>query len=153
MRDEYKELKADVLDEEKLIEETLQRLTETRAKFDPQNRGYLVEPAMGTYLMNFYSGVEKIIKRIVRGYYLTMPKGESWHRELLVLSSNPPEGKIPIFSQDIVARLHPYRNFRHRFISGYGAMLNGEKMLSLIDNVNKLWADIKKSISGFFDKV
>jgi len=46
---------------------------------------------MGTYLMNFYSGIENILKRISKEYYLTVPKGESWHKELLILSSNPPK--------------------------------------------------------------
>lgn len=68
-----------------------------------------------------------------------MPKGESWHKELLTSSFKPPEGKIPIFNQDIVDRLHSYRNFRHRFISGYGSQLKGEKMLVLIDNIETLW--------------
>ncbi len=102
--------------------------------------------------MNFYNGIENILKRISKEYYLTMPKGESWHKELLVLSFNPPKGKIPILNQGIVERLHPYRNFRHRFISGYGFQLRGEKMLDLVDNIEPLWIDIKKAISDFWDK-
>jgi hypothetical protein len=54
MKEEYKELKEDVSDEEKAIEETLERLLSARSKFDSKNRDYLTEPAMGTYLMNFY---------------------------------------------------------------------------------------------------
>ena len=60
-----------------------------------------------------------------------MPKGEGWHKELIVLSCSPPEGKAAIFSQSIVEKLHQYRNFRHRFVSGYGFQLKGEKMLEL----------------------
>jgi hypothetical protein len=153
MKDEYKNLREDVLDEEEAIEETLERIYEVRTKFDPQIKDYLTEPAMGTYLMNFYNGIENILKRISKEYYLTMPKGESWHKELLVLSFNPPKGKIPILNQGIVERLHPYRNFRHRFISGYGFQLRGEKMLELVDNIEPLWIDIKKAISDFWDKL
>lgn len=153
MKEGYKELREDILDEERAIEEILERLCEVRTKFDPQMKDYLIEPAMGTYLMNFYNGIENILKRITKKYYLTMPKGESWHKELLVLSFNPPEGKIPLFSQDIVSRLHPYRNFRHRFVSGYGFQLKGEKMLELIDNVEPLWGDIKKALADFWDRL
>lgn len=153
MKDRYKELQEDVLDEEKAIEEALERLRKVRSQFNPQVEDYSIEPAMGTYLMNFYRGIENILKRISRKYYLTMPKGESWHKELLVLSFNPPEGKIAIFNQDIGERLHPYRNFRHRFVSGYGFHLKGEKMLELIDNIASLWNDIKSAISEFWDKV
>lgn len=153
MKEAYKELKEDVLDEEKTIEETLERLYKVRNQFDPQTKDYSTEPAMGTYLMNFYNGIENILKRISKEYYLTMPKGGGWHKELLILSSNPPEGKGAIFNQSIVERLSPYRNFRHRFVSGYGFQLKGEKMLELIDNVALLWSDIKKAISDFWDKL
>jgi hypothetical protein len=153
MKEEYKELREDVLDEEKAIEEILERLSIVRNKFDPKVKDYLTEPAMGTYLMNFYNGIENILKRIIKEYYLAMPKGESWHKELLILSSSPPLGKIALFNQDIVERLHPLRNFRHRFVSGYGFQLKGEKMLELIDNIKPLWIDIKKAISDFWNKL
>jgi len=153
MKEEYKELKEDVLDEERAIEETLVRLYEVRNKFDLQIKDFSIEPAMGTYLMNFYNGIENILKRVSKKYYLTTPKGRSWHKELLILSFSPPEGKAAIFNQNIVERLHSYRNFRHRFISGYGFQLKGEKMLELIDNIEPLWNDTKKAISDFWDKL
>lgn len=153
MKEQFKELKEDILDEEKAIEETLERLYEVRNKFDLQKEDLLTEPAMGTYLMNFYNGIENILKRVCKEYYLTMPEGGSWHKEILILTYNPPEGKIPIFTQEIAERLLSYRNFRHRFISGYGFQLKGEKMLELIDNIKSLWADIKKSTSEFCDKL
>jgi len=152
MKNEYKELKEDVTDEEKAIDETLERLLKARNEFDSKNRNYLIEPAMGTYLMNFYNGIENILKRITKEYYLTFPKGESWHKELLNLSSNPPAEKIALFNENIEERLHAYRNFRHRFVSGYGFQLKGEKMLELIDNAGPLWIEIKKAISDFWDK-
>jgi hypothetical protein len=52
-------------------------------------------------------GIENIIKRISKEYYQNMPKGESWHKELLDLSYNPPQGKRPIFDKIIVDRLNP----------------------------------------------
>lgn len=153
MKDKYKELREDVLDEEKAIGDAIIRLLEVRSKFDPQAKDYSIEPAMGTYLMNFYNGIENILKRVSKEYYQTMPKGESWHKELLILSANPPEGKVALFNPQILERLHPYRNFRHRFVSGYGFQLKGEKMLELIDNIQVLWTDIKKAISEFWDKL
>jgi hypothetical protein len=153
MKDKYKELREDILDEERAIEDTIVRLLEVRNKFDPEVKDYSIEPAMGTYLMNFYNGVENILKRMSKEYYQTMPKGESWHKELLVLSANPPEGKIALFNQQILERLYSYRNFRHRFVSGYGFHLKGEKMMELIDNIQVLWNDIKKAISEFWDKL
>jgi hypothetical protein len=153
MNKEYRELREDVLDEQRAIEETLERLRKLRKQFDPRIKDYSTEPAMGTYLMNFYNGIENILRRISKTYYGTMPKGGSWHKELLRLSFHPPSGKIAAFDQEIVERLHAYRNFRHRFVSGYGFQLRGEKMLQLIDDLQILWADIERSIEEFWDKL
>lgn len=153
MKDQYKELQEDILYQENLIEETLKHLSEVKSKFNPTVKDYFTEPAMGTYLMNFYNGVENILKCICREYYLTMPGGENWHKELLDLALNPPSQKIPVFTPDIVEKLHPYRKFRHLFISGYGFQLKGEKMVELINNIDVFWNDIKKAVSGFLDKL
>jgi hypothetical protein len=153
MKEKYKELREDVVDEMNAIDETVARLREVRSKFAPGTKDYFTEPAMGTYLMNFYNGVENILKRVSKEYYSSMPKGESWHRELLFTSSNPPEGKHAILSGDMVRRLQPYRNFRHRFVSGYGFQLKGEKMLELVDNLELLWNDIKKAVSDFWQSL
>lgn len=150
MKEEYEELKEDVLDEQNAVDETVARLLKAKENFNPQKQDNLTEPAMGTYLMNFYNGIENILKRISKEYYSIMPTGNSWHKELLNLSCNAPEGKIAIFDQGIVERLVSYRNFRHRFISGYGFQLKGEKMLGLIDNIESLWNDVKGAISEFF---
>jgi len=153
MKDPYKELKEDVTDEEKAIDETLERLLCVKDEFDLKNRSLLVEPAMGTYLMNFYNGIENILKRIAKTYYLTAHEGGSWHKELLSLSTNPPSEKIALFNKDIEEKLHAYRNFRHRFVSGYGFQLKAEKMLELIDNAKPLWFEIKKAIGDFWEKL
>ena len=61
MKEEHKELREDVLDEEKAIEETLERLFNVRIKFNSKVNDFLTEPAMGTYLMNFYNGIDRLI--------------------------------------------------------------------------------------------
>lgn len=41
MKEEYKELKEDVLDEEKEIEKTLERLSDVRSRFNSKVKDYL----------------------------------------------------------------------------------------------------------------
>lgn len=52
MKEEYKELKEDVLDEERAIEETLVRLYKVRNKFDLQIKDFSIEPAMGGFFVD-----------------------------------------------------------------------------------------------------
>ncbi len=64
MKEKYKELKEDILDEARAIEQTLERLYKIRTQFDSNIKDYTTEPAMGTYLMNFYNVVENFLKLI-----------------------------------------------------------------------------------------
>jgi len=153
MKREYERLKTDVLDEIEAIQEVLKDLSSLKNNLDLDKIDNTQKAAIGTFLMNFYVGVENIVKRISKEYYQTMPKGNSWHKELLNLSYAPPQGKDPIFSQNIVNRLNPYRGFRHLFVSGYGFKLRLELMTSLINNIEFLWTDIKKAIEEFWDKL
>ena len=57
---------------------------------------------------------------------------------------------MPIFSKEVVIRLYQYKNFRHRFVSGYGFQLKAEKMLELVDNIESLWKDIQSEIDLFW---
>jgi hypothetical protein len=153
MAGKYKQLKEDVLDEIEAIEQVLIDLSSLNINLDPDKIDNTQKAAIGTFLMNFYVGIENIIKRISKEYYQSMPKGESWHKELLDLSYNPPQGKRPIFDKIIVDRLNPYRGFRHLFVSGYGFKLRLELMTSLISNIEPLWIDIKKDVEAFWGKL
>ena|SRR3990167_4254884 len=139
MNDKFKELQEDVLAEQKLIEKTIQRLSVIKSQLPLAEDDHKTEPAMGTYLMNFYSGIENILKRICKVYYETFPAGQNWHKELLDLSYQPPEGKFSVFSEKVVSRLYKYKNFQHRFVSGYGFQLEAKKMIELVDGVEPLW--------------
>lgn len=153
MDSEYEQLNSDVLDEIEAIEQTLEDLTSIKKNLIPDKVDNTQKAAIGTFLMNFYVGIENIIKRISKVYYQKIPRGHSWHKKLLDLSYNPPQGKIPIFDESIVDKLNPYRGFRHVFVSGYGFKLRIELMISLIDNVDPLWIDIKNSIDEFWNKM
>ena len=153
MESKYELLKSDVLDEIEAIEQALKDLTSVKNNLVPEKIDNTQKAAIGTFLMNFYVGVENIVKRISKVYYQKIPWGRSWHKELLDLSHKPPQGKIPIFNISIVDRLNPYRGFRHVFISGYGFKLRLELLTSLINNIDPLWADIKKAIDEFWNKL
>jgi len=140
------QLKEDVLDEMEAIEQVLKDLSSLKNNLSSNKIDNIQKAAMGTFLMNFYVGVENIIKRISKEYYQNMPKGDSWHKELLDLSHNPPQGKSPVFDKNIVDRLNPYRGFRHLFVSGYGFKLRIDLMTSLINNIEPLWIDIKSEV-------
>lgn len=153
MEGKYEQLKEDVLDEMEAIEQVLKDLSSLKNNLSSNKIDNTQKAAMGTFLMNFYVGVENIIKRISKEYYQYIPKGDSWHKELLDLSHNPPQGKNPVFYKNIVDRLNPYRGFRHLFVSGYGFKLRIDLMTSLINNIEPIWIDIKSEVEKFWDNL
>ena len=153
MNANFKELLEDVFNEQKNIDQTVLKILDLQKRLATSPLDSAVEPALGTYLMNFYNGIENILKRISKVYYVVIVRGENWHKELLDVSFNPPEGKAPVFSKATVVALYRYKNFRHRFVSGYGFQLKAEKMADLIENVEPLWVDIKKQLDGFLQKL
>lgn len=153
MSEKLEELKEDIAVEEKNIEETIERLRDVKNRIQNQQKDYTTEPAMGTYLMNFYNGIEHILKRICKTYYGIFPAGANWHREILDLSYIPPKHKIPVFSKDVVILLYRYKDFRHRFISGYGFQLRADKMMHLVEDVEPLWVKIQQELKEFIEKL
>jgi hypothetical protein len=153
MDERHLRLRADVEDEMAAIDQALDDLRRLYAVTDKINADNQAKAAIGTFLMNFYVGVENVLKRICRGYYGHLPQGESWHREILEFAQTPPENKAAIFTKDIVDRLNPYRGFRHVFVSGYGFKLRLDLMASLCENADNLWRDIKQSLELFWNKI
>ncbi|MFA5859500.1 MAG: hypothetical protein WC955_10620 [Elusimicrobiota bacterium] len=146
-------LKSDIKAEIKLIEQVVEYLVSMKNKTGLNSLNDTQKAAIGTYLMNFYNGIENILKRISKEYYKTMPKGESWHKELLELSASPSEGKVAVLNAEIVKGLNPYRGFRHFFVSGYGFKLDVELLAPLITNIEPLWNEIKKALSKFIESI
>jgi len=149
MKHDYERLKQDIIFEESQIDILIE-------KIEKLSKDELTETkvaAIATYLMNFYNGVENIMKRWAKEYYKKVPKEDAWHKELLQLSCSCNRGKIAIFNKEVVDRLYSYLMFRHFFIHGYGFKLNWEKMRSLVGNIGDLWKEIKKQLSEFIANI
>lgn len=97
MEDKYTRLTADVRDEIEAIEQTLEELSILKTQITSDQVPNIQKAAMGTFLMNFYVGIENMVKRICKVYYQKVPMGRSWHKELLEMSFHPPKGKWPVF--------------------------------------------------------
>ncbi len=109
--------------------------------------------AMATFLMNFYNGIENIMKRCAKAYYKKIPRAGDWHKRLLQQSCLPQKNKVPLFSESLVNKLYGYLVFRHFFIHGYGFKLDRDKMFPLVDGIDKLWLEIKSSVVEFTEKI
>src|SRR4030066_2281436 len=77
---------------------------------------FLETRAAGSILHDFYSGIEKIFRRIASRIDRDTPSGDDWHTELLIRMSIPIDGIRPaVISEDLKERLAEYLRFRHLF--------------------------------------
>jgi len=148
MRPEHEQLKQDILYEQRQIDAVISKIKEIGEDITDVKKA-----ALATYLMNFYNGIENIMKRCAKEYYKRTPKGADWHKELLRKTCAGNGSRRRLFSEEIVDRLYDYLTFRHIFIHGYGFKLKWEEMKSLVENIDELWGKIKEQLSTFVSEI
>ena len=95
-------------------------------------------------LHNFYNGIENILKQIFLSQKLTLPEGQSWHKDLLEKSVNE-----NIISEECKSYLGQYLAFRHFFSHAYALDLYPNKMEPLVENAEKLYSIFKNDIKKY----
>ena len=148
MKPKFEQLKKYILFEQSQIDIVIAKIKEIKG-IDELNT-----TALAAYLMNFYNGIENIVKRCAKEYYKKMPKGEDWHKLLLeqsCLQNN--KDKVALFGKETADKLYNYLTFRHFFIHGYGFRLNRQKIEPLVDGIDKLWHTIKEQLAEFMEKI
>ncbi|PXF59209.1 MAG: hypothetical protein C4B59_11935 [Candidatus Methanogaster sp.] len=105
----------------------------------------LVELAgIGTFLHNFYTGIENILKQILHDEDIPIPFSDSWHRDLLILAS-----KDKIITETTRVRLAKYLAFRHFFVHAYSFLLDERELKLLVDDVFDTHSTFKEEINAF----
>lgn len=148
MKHNYEQLKKDIIFEQSQLDTVVSKIIQIRGNASEVNIA-----ASAVYLMNFYNGIENIMKRCAREYYRKLPRGNDWHKNLLKQSYITNRNNIPLFNADTADKLFNYLAFRHLFIHGYGFKLDWDKMKPLIDNVEELWREIKIQLKDFLDNL
>jgi uncharacterized protein YutE (UPF0331/DUF86 family) len=100
--------------------------------------------AIGTFLHNIYSGIENILKQILKEQNIKVSKSESWHKDLLNLSVTN-----KIISLTLSDELYEYLTFRHFFVHAYGFMLVEDQLKDLAENISRIWSEFVLEIKNF----
>ncbi|MBI5740918.1 MAG: hypothetical protein HZA16_09365 [Nitrospirae bacterium] len=104
--------------------------------------------ATGTFLHNIYSGIENILKQILKYKGVTVPKSDTWHKELLNFSVS--QG---ILSEPLADSLYEYLTFRHFFVHAYGFMLEEDQLKDLANNISDIWSRFLTETESFFNRM
>jgi uncharacterized protein YutE (UPF0331/DUF86 family) len=98
---------------------------------------------IGALLMNFYSGVENILKLELKFKNIQFPQTSSWHRDLL--NTSVEKG---IITEQTRAGLSEYMAFRHFFVHSYSFNLRESELDTLLQNIPVVYNQFKMDIVG-----
>ncbi|HME54933.1 MAG TPA: hypothetical protein VKM55_22195 [Candidatus Lokiarchaeia archaeon] len=101
----------------------------------------------GSFLHDFYTCVERIMREIAAGIDGEVPQGESWHSDLLEqMALEIPGVRMAILSTTTKEELHEFLRFRHVFRNVYGFELNWDKIKTLMDKYSTVYYNVESSI-------
>lgn len=82
----------------------------------------IAQVAFAASLHHFYSALESIAERVLKGFGQTVPSGERWHQDLLEAAAlEVPDHRPAVFSSESVPLLRKSLSFRHFFRHAYAA--------------------------------
>ncbi|MFA5779419.1 MAG: hypothetical protein WC947_04730 [Elusimicrobiota bacterium] len=100
--------------------------------------------AAGTFLHNFYNGIENILKRALLVKDIKIQNSPGWHKETLLKAK-----ELNIIDTEIHIKLIPYLTFRHYFIHGYSFKLVSDDILSLLKETDIIFNKFNDAIMKF----
>ncbi len=110
--------------------------------------------AMSTFIAQFYSGIENIMKRTTKFNNIPLPSTVEWHSELFKRFCNPPYETLPVlFDNDITSKLTIIRKARHYFIHGYSFNIDWEILKPTADSIEFVYARIKTKVLSYLESI
>lgn len=129
-----------------LLKKLRSEFAEVPDSFKPSLRNRII----GSLLHDFYSGLERIFKRIAVELNGGVPKTETWHRDLLVeMSWDMPEMRKAVIKENTMKRLLPFLRFRHVFRNLYGFELESSRIRELESDFPSLCNEVLMELEGF----
>jgi len=108
--------------------------------------------ALGSYLHDFYSSVEALLRSVAQATGEGLPSGDAWHRQLLSQMAVDIEQVRPaLISEHVEVQLREYLGFRHVYRNVYGHRLDISRMKSLLDGLQAINTQLQEEIGAFAD--
>lgn len=109
---------------------------------------------LGSYMHDYYCGLEKIFIHVARSFGESLPSGSQWHKELLEEMSLHISGvRTALISKKTMAKIDELRGFRHVFRNAYGFSIDPVKEQLLLANLADISASFKKDLKAFFKQM
>ena len=112
----------------------------------------LILDSIALNLHDYYAGLERIFELIATEIDDNIPRGESWHQDLLnQMKISIKKVRPQVISKEIANKLDEYRGFRHIVRNVYTFNLSKERIKPLVKNLSSLKEEIRKDIEEFIN--
>lgn len=109
---------------------------------------------IGSYLHDYYCGLEKIFVHIAKSFGESIPSGNQWHKELLdEMTLSIPGVRTVLLSKKTLVKVDELRGFRHVFRNAYGFSIDSKREQQLLGNLSSISSSVKKEIKTFFKQM
>jgi len=106
--------------------------------------------AAGTFLAQFYNGVENILKRICVAHKVAIPKGDQSHAELFSMFCDEQGNELPmLFPLKIRGDFSILRRFRHFFYHGYSFQIEWERIIIGMRSLRGLFEEFRRNVTEY----
>jgi hypothetical protein len=144
------ELREEMGIEFELIESIVQELQSLKKELTGREPTIREKTAAAGFLVQFYNGIENILKRISKYHSVDLPIGDTWHIDLFKRFCFPPYQPLPsLFDESLASALAPFRKFRHVVYHAYGSQLDWERMSEGIENIEDVYTKFKTRLHGY----
>jgi hypothetical protein len=125
----------------------VENIERTLKEIPPANRcpdlSTLELAGVAALLHNLYNGIENVLKQVIESRNLSIPAGDSWHRDLLALAADE-----HVVSRETLEALKPYLAFRHFFSHAYALDLRAPRMEALVTNASDAFRAFRRDINA-----
>jgi hypothetical protein len=106
------------------------------------------QAAVAAFIVNIYSGIEKILKQMLLFDKLDVHDSPEWHEKVLRKSS-----EIGILPSDLFKILSSYLAFRNYYIYTYIFNIKWENITALADTVNEVVGKLRSEINEYIQSI
>ncbi len=137
-----------------LIEQELTNIDrvagELSALYTAEKSDYVLaeQAAIAAFIVNIYSGFERILKHMLLYDKLDVHDSPEWHEKVLRKSS-----EIGILPPDLFQILTNYLSFRNYFIYNYVFNINRENMKALADALGGIAERFKSEVNEYLQTI
>jgi hypothetical protein len=107
--------------------------------------------ALATVLHSFYNGLENIFQLVAKRLDTSLPRGATWHRDLLAQMAEQRPHRAPVISVTTARRLVEYLGFRHVFRHAYAFYLDWNELQKLVLPLDNVWAQTRQELLAFVE--